>query len=177
MIIFSKAYYNHGGRQGSRGGSTKRQYGIGGQRLPKPDSFNPNSVTSFDYQAQVCGNVEYEIHGTNSKGEVQKIWADGIAPQPPQKPKKVIEVKYVGNATRSAYVPGSRCDERRRQEVMQSMKSEFERYSTVLNDPRNGLEEFEVVTNAPESKKLWEGLMQEYGIKGKVIIVPYNEDE
>lgn len=177
MFLRKKAYYGHQGRNGNRGGSTKRQFGIGGQRLPKPDPYNPVSVDAFDFQKQICGGIEYELHGSKKDGTVQKIWADGIKPEPPSKPEKVIEVKYIGNSKKSPYVPGSLCDEKKRQEVMIAMRSEFERYATVLNDSRNGLKGFEVVTNEPKSKPMWEALMNEFGIKGTVVITEYNDGD
>jgi hypothetical protein len=118
---------------------------------------------AFQYQRKHAGPEEMQVSGGG-----QHIWADGAR----QESAKVVEVKHVGDASKSPFIPGSKCDEGVRLVIQRGVTDEFERYAAVIKDPDNPIVALEVIVNDGGAVPFFKSLLMKFGIPGEVLVRP-----
>jgi hypothetical protein len=116
---------------------------------------------------------EYEIKHAGSeniliKGGGEQIWADGVR----SKDATVLEAKYIGNPSRSPYVPGSSCPAFIAEGIDEKTNDEFRRYALVINDTKTPVDKLEVITNEKTAVPYFNCLLKKHNITGAVIVKP-----
>ena len=134
--------------------------------LPKqPISGTAPGSPNYEYQLRVAGPIEYLMPGAAGP-----IWADGFRPTD----GAIVEAKFVRKPDLSCFRENN-SNQRFDQSyagVMAQTRSEIARYAGVLADPNNHAKFLEVVTNDPLAAPYFQALMLEYGVPGRVRIVP-----
>jgi RHS repeat-associated protein len=115
------------------------------------------------YQIRQVGSTEYHATGGGTQ-----VWADGLDTNT----SELLDAKYVGNPGRSPFVPGGKVPGFIQAKIDAKMGDEFSRYAAVINDPGNPLTGLRVITNMPGAVPYFQGLMQQYGVPGSVILSP-----
>lgn len=127
------------------------------KRLVKP------GTERLRYQIKQCGPEEALI--TSADGKV-KIWADGTRAAD----SYLLEAKFVGAPETSPYIEGSTCNAEVRAMIRGEMVQEFEKYAAVIRDPNTPAMALEVVINDARAVAYFEGILNELGIPGHVIV-------
>ncbi|MFL5352732.1 restriction endonuclease fold toxin-2 domain-containing protein [Archangium sp.] len=78
---------------------------------------------AFKYQRKHAGPEEIQASGSG-----EQVWADGARPDS----ARVVEVKHVGDASKSPFIAGSKCDEGVRLAIQRGVTGEFQRYAAVI---------------------------------------------
>ena len=102
----------------------------------------------------------------------QTQWADNIEPQH----AAIEDAKYTRSSDHGYYGNESSMIERNLdgwQRVHDSNVREFERYAARIDSPNNPLETLVVRTNDPGSVEYFADIMNEAGVRGVVIVVPW----
>ncbi|MFF7155698.1 polymorphic toxin-type HINT domain-containing protein [Streptomyces sp. NPDC008139] len=115
------------------------------------------------YQIRQVGSTEYHATGGGTQ-----VWADGLD----MNTSELLDAKYVGNPGRSPFVPGGKVPGFIQAKIDAKMGDEFSRYAAVINDPGNPLTRLRVITNMPGAVPYFQGLMQQYGVPGSVVLSP-----
>ncbi|HEY0093920.1 MAG TPA: restriction endonuclease fold toxin-2 domain-containing protein [Archangium sp.] len=118
---------------------------------------------AFRYQRKHAGPEELQASGGG-----EQVWADGARTDS----AKVVEVKHVGNADRSPFIPGSKCDEGVRLVIQKGVTDEFGRYAAVIKDPNNPIVALEVIVNDERTVPFFQSLLMQFGIPGEVLVRP-----
>jgi hypothetical protein len=118
---------------------------------------------AYRYQRKHAGPEELQASGGG-----QQVWADGVRPDS----AKVVEVKHVGDAGKSPFIPGSKCDEGVRLAIQRGVTDEFERYAAVIKDPNTPIVALEVIVNDARAVPFFESLLMKFGIPGEVLVRP-----
>jgi hypothetical protein len=84
----------------------------------------------------------------------------------------LVEVKHVGDAGNSPFIPGSKCDENVRLLIQKGVTREFERYAAVIKDPNTPVMALEVIINDARAVPFFESLLTSLGIPGEVLVRP-----
>jgi hypothetical protein len=127
------------------------------RRLAREDS------EAFQYQRKHAGPEELQVSGGG-----QHVWADGARLDS----AKVVEVKHVGDAGKSPFIPDSKCDESVRLLIQKGVTDESERYAAVIKDPNTPIVALEVIVNDRRAVAFFESLLMKFGIPGEVLVRP-----
>jgi hypothetical protein len=141
----------------SASGATKAWCRRFGRRSPEGEA------SWVEYQIRHAGPEEVKVQG----GGVE-IWADGVRFEDGY----LIETKWVGQPTRSPYVPGSSFPEDIRPMALEDVEKGFERYAAILHDPSTPVVGLEVITNSREAVPYFRSLMERFRIPGRVVLKP-----
>ncbi|HZH74722.1 MAG TPA: restriction endonuclease fold toxin-2 domain-containing protein [Archangium sp.] len=123
----------------------------------------PESREAYQYQRKHAGPEELLVSGGGAQ-----VWADGARLET----AKVVEVKHVGDAGKSPFIPGSTCDEGVRFAIQRGVTDEFERYAAVIKDPNTPIVALEVIINDMRAVPFFESLLTKFGIPGEVLVRP-----
>jgi hypothetical protein len=124
----------------------------------------PRGTPAAEYQVKHCGEDEFLVSAENGA----KVWADGVRPEE----AALVEAKHVGSSDRSPYLPGSGFPDKLRLKVRADLLEQLQRYAEVVRDPTTPATAVEIVTNHPDAVELFEQLLQEAGVPGKVVVRP-----
>jgi hypothetical protein len=130
-------------------------------RATLPSRAAVSSGPERSYQIAHAGPTEFHISGGG-----ESVWADGINTETAH----VVEVKYVGDAARSPFVPGSAIPDYIREQILTGQEGEFARYAAVIADESQPLRALEVITNSPAAAAYFKSLMVRFHIPGEVTI-------
>jgi hypothetical protein len=123
----------------------------------------PESREAYQYQRRHAGPEEIQVTGGG-----QHVWADGARVDS----ARVVEVKHVGDAGRSPFIPDSKCDEGVRLAIQRGVTDEFERYAAIIKDPNTPVVALEVIINDKRAVPFFESLLMKFGIPGEVLVRP-----
>jgi hypothetical protein len=118
---------------------------------------------AYKYQRKEAGPEEVQASGGG-----EEVWADGAR----MEKARLLEVKHVGNAERSPFIPGSRCGETARAMILDALMDEFARYAAVIKDPDTPVMGLEVIVNDGRAVPFFEALLKQFGIPGEVVVRP-----
>ncbi|MFF6784174.1 polymorphic toxin-type HINT domain-containing protein [Streptomyces sp. NPDC012510] len=113
------------------------------------------------YQVAQTGATEYRAVGGG-----QRVWADGMD----RNTGELLDAKFIDNPGRSPFIPGSGIPDFIRNKIGAKIDDEFSRYASVINDPSNPLTGLRVITNHQGAVPYFQGLMQQHGIPGSVVV-------
>ncbi|MGQ5226617.1 DUF6531 domain-containing protein [Streptomyces sp. yara] len=122
-----------------------------------------NNPAARAYQIRHCGPIEYRATGGG-----ERVWADGIDGNTAE----LLDAKHVGKPGDSPFIPGSKTPPFIRDKIIKDLDEEFRRYGAVVNDPNNPAVGLRVVTNHPDAVPFFQGLMQQHGVPGRVVVAP-----
>jgi hypothetical protein len=121
----------------------------------------PTSKASGRFEVEQTGPRNYRVEGGDKAVDI-----DGY------NGNTILEAKYVGNASRSPYVEGSKIPDFLRTQILAEQQDEFERFGAVISDPAVPFTDLNVLTNEPAAAPYFEKLMNTNKIPGKVSVVP-----
>ncbi|WP_240981788.1 MULTISPECIES: polymorphic toxin-type HINT domain-containing protein [unclassified Streptomyces] len=134
---------------------------------------NTSYQLSLDTRAAVgSGNAQaYQIAHTGATeyravGGGERVWADGFD----RNTGELLDAKFIEKPGRSPFIPGSGIPDFIRSKITAKMDDEFSRYAAVINDPSNPLTGLRVITNHSGAVPYFQGLMQQHGIPGSVVV-------
>ncbi|NNJ03423.1 sugar-binding protein [Streptomyces sp. PKU-MA01144] len=134
---------------------------------------NTSYQLSLDTRAAVgSGNAQaYQIAHTGATeyravGGGERVWADGLD----RNTGELLDAKFIEKPGRSPFIPGSGIPDFIRSKITAKMDDEFSRYAAVINDPSNPLTGLRVITNHSGAVPYFQGLMQQHGIPGSVVV-------
>ncbi|MFF5160042.1 DUF6531 domain-containing protein [Streptomyces sp. NPDC000348] len=122
-----------------------------------------NNPAARAYQIRHCGPTEYRATGG---GEV--VWADGID----SNTAELLDAKHVGKPKASPFIPTSGMPPFIRDKIVADLDDEFRRYGAVINDPNTPVTGLRVITNHSDAVPFFQGLMQQHGVPGRVVVAP-----
>jgi hypothetical protein len=123
----------------------------------------PENREAYQYQRKHAGPEEMLVSGSG-----EQVWADGARLDS----ARLVEVKHIGAADNSPFVPGSTCDDYVRAMIQDEVAEEFSRYAAVINDPQTPAVALEVVLNESRAAPFFKALLQRFGIPGEVLVRP-----
>jgi hypothetical protein len=126
-----------------------------------PRRATPKSSAANQYEIKHTGPYNYTISGG---GESFAI--DGY------RGSTILEAKHVGKTNSSPYVPGSSAHEKVRAKVLNDSREELRRIRVIIESGTTPFKSVEIITNSPEAKKLFEGLLKESRVPGTVRLEP-----
>ncbi|WP_309896814.1 restriction endonuclease fold toxin-2 domain-containing protein, partial [Archangium sp.] len=118
---------------------------------------------AYKYQRKHAGPEELHVSGGGAE-----VWADGARLER----ARLVEVKHVGDAGNSPFIPGSKCDEHVRLLIQKGVTQEFMRYAAVIKDPNTPVMALEVIVNDARAVPFFESLLTRFGIPGEVLVRP-----
>ena len=127
------------------------------QRCPR--SPTPTKSPANRYEIAQTGPHNYRISGGGKHFDI-----DGY------RGTKILEAKHVGNVNSSPYVPGSSCYGPVREKATKEARDELLRVRTIIQSGEAPFKSIEIITNTPESRAFFEGLLKEVGVPGTVRI-------
>jgi hypothetical protein len=80
----------------------------------------------------------------------------------------ILEAKHVGNLKSSPYLPKSKIPKDVRTEILRKFHRELRCLRQIIRSGESPFKSVEIITNTPESKALFEGLLKEVGVPGTV---------
>jgi hypothetical protein len=122
-----------------------------------PRRSTPTKTAANQYEIAHTGPYNYTIFGRGHSFEI-----DGY------RGTTILEAKHVGDFKSSPYVPGSKIPDVIRQRILDDTRDELFRVREIIRSGRTPFKSFEIITNTPESKAFFEGLLKEYHVPGKV---------
>lgn len=122
-----------------------------------------NNPAARAYQIKHCGPTEYKATGGG-----EEVWADGIDAHT----SELLDAKHVGKPNVSPFIPTSGIPPFIRNKIVANLDDEFRRYGAVVNDPGNPVNGLRVITNHPDAVPFFQGLMQQHGVPGRVVVAP-----
>ena len=84
----------------------------------------------------------------------------------------ILDAKHVRTPRSSPYVPGSTCPPAVREEVEDGVRNQLAKIRTIIESGSTPFKSIEIVTNDPQTKKYFERLLKEAGVRGKVRLEP-----
>jgi hypothetical protein len=129
------------------------------QTLPRKNT--PTSSPANQYEIKHTGPHNYTVSGGGEAFAIDGY--DGAA---------ILEAKHVGDPISSPYVPGSKCFEPVRKEVLDEVRDELRRVKLIHEDRGNPFQSIEIITNYPAAKELFEEMLQEASLTGRVRLEP-----
>jgi hypothetical protein len=129
------------------------------QTLKRTDT--PTSTPANQYEIKHAGPHNYTVSGGGESFAIDGY--DGTT---------ILEAKHVGDAMSSPYVPGSKCFEPVREEVLDEVRDELRRVKLIHEDRGNPFQRIEIITNHPAAKELFEKMLQEASLTGRVRLEP-----
>lgn len=142
------------------GGLTVEEHEAIRQFVGPPVTRTPVGRRSGLFEVDQTGAFNYRIRGGGTQFDIDG-WEG----------RTIIEMKFVDNPERSPYVPGSKAPDFLRVEVEEKLRGEFERLAKILADPAVPFRAVAVRTNADGARTLFESLMREYNVPGRVEVV------
>ena len=82
----------------------------------------------------------------------------------------ILEAKHVENPDRSRYIDGSKMPDIVRERVHKDLDNELDRIKRLIEDPGTPLSEVEIITNNKEAAKFFLRKLQEFGLRGTVVV-------
>jgi hypothetical protein len=122
-----------------------------------PRTSTPTRTPAYQYEIAHTGAHNYQIAGGGAKFEI-----DGY------RGTTILEAKHVGDLKSSPFVPGSSCYEPVRTKALNEVRSELKRVKAIIGSRATPFTSIEFVTNTPESKALFESMLNEAGLAGTV---------
>jgi hypothetical protein len=122
-----------------------------------PRKITPTRTAANRYEIKHTGPYNYTVSGGGAKFDI-----DGY------RGSKILEAKYAGNPKSSPYVPGSSCPDKLRAEILDGVREELRKAHTIIRSGETPFKSVEIITNSPESKKLFEKMLKESGVRGTV---------
>nr|WP_155071608.1 restriction endonuclease fold toxin-2 domain-containing protein [Streptomyces taklimakanensis] len=148
-------------------------YVLAGQTPVLVHNCNTSYQLSLDTRAAVgSGNTQaYQIAHTGATeyravGGGERVWADGFD----RNTGELLDAKFIEKPGRSPFIPGSGIPGFIRSKIAAKTDDEFRRYAAVINDPSNPLTGLRVITNHSGAVPYFQGLMQQHGIPGSVVV-------
>lgn len=126
-----------------------------------PRSSTPTTTAANQYEIERTGAYNYTVSGGGAKFEI-----DGY------RSSTILEAKHVGNAKTSPYVPGSSCPEAVRTKILKEVRDELRRARTIIESRSTPFKNVEIITNSPDAKRFFEGLLKEMRVPGNVRVEP-----
>lgn len=123
----------------------------------------PERNEAYQYQRKHAGPEEMLVSGGG-----KQLWADGAR----MDRARLVEVKHIGAADNSPFVPASKCDDYVRSMIQEEVAEEFSRYAAVINDPHTPAVALEVVINESRAAPFFESLLRRFELPGEVIVRP-----
>ena len=74
----------------------------------------------------------------------------------------------VGEQSKTYNDSGSSCFEPARRNALNQVRDELQRARTIIRSGETPFKSIEIITNTPESKALFEGMLKEVGVPGTV---------
>jgi hypothetical protein len=109
------------------------------------------------YEIAHTGPHNYDISGGGETFEI-----DGY------RGTTILEAKHAGDLESNPYIPGSTCDEAVRKVILDGARDELQRARTIIESGETPFKSIEIITNTPQSKALFEGILKEVGVPGTV---------
>jgi hypothetical protein len=122
-----------------------------------PRKATPTKTPANQYEIKHAGRYNYTVSGG---GESFNI--DGY------RGSTILEAKHVDKPASSPYVPGSSCLDKVRSKVLKDTRDELRRVRAVIESGSTPFTSVEIITNSPEAKKLFEGMLKEMSLPGTV---------
>ncbi|HEY2895007.1 MAG TPA: hypothetical protein VGJ16_12360 [Pirellulales bacterium] len=124
-----------------------------------PRTPTPTRTPANQYEIAHTGPHNYGIAGG---GETFQI--DGY------QGTTILEAKHVGDVKSSPYVPGTTFPASLRAKILSEEREKLERVRTIIRSGKTPFKSIEIITNTPESKTLFEGMLKDVGLPGTVRI-------
>lgn len=124
-----------------------------------PRTPTPTRTAANQYEIAHTGPYNYAIAGG---GETFRI--DGY------RGITILEAKHVGDVKSSPFIPGTSCPPKVRAKILNDEREKLLRVRTILRSGETPFKSIEIITNTPESKILFEGMLKEAGLQGTVRI-------
>jgi hypothetical protein len=121
----------------------------------------PAATRRGRFEVKHAGGVNYLLLGGG-----RQFWADGIEAQ------TVLEAKLIVKPEQSPFIFGSRCPDFVRESAEGQVRDEFERIKEILLDDRNPLTSVRIITNEERAIPFFTGLLEEYNLRGAVVVRP-----
>ncbi|MGQ0635097.1 MAG: hypothetical protein ACT4QC_10830, partial [Planctomycetaceae bacterium] len=122
-----------------------------------PRKNTPTRTAANRYEIAHTGPYNYTVSGGGAEFEI-----DGY------RGTTILEAKHVGNLKSSPYLPGSRMPRFVREKILDKPRNEMRRLQQIIRSGETPFKSVEIITNTPESKALFESLLKEFGVPGKV---------
>ena len=122
-----------------------------------PRTPTPTKSAANQYEIAHTGPHKYTVSGGGTKLDI-----DGY------QGTTILETKHVGDVKSSPYVLGSSCYEPVRTNALNDARDEFQRARTIIRSGETPFKSFEIITNTPESKVLFERMLKEMAVPGTV---------
>ena len=126
-----------------------------------PRSSTPTTTAASQYEIKHTGPYNYTVSGGGAKFDI-----DGY------RGSTILEAKHVGKPRTSPYVPGSSCPEAVRSKILHETRDELDRARKIVRSGSTPFKSIEVITNSPDAKRFFEGLLKEMRVPGKVRVEP-----
>jgi hypothetical protein len=126
-----------------------------------PRSSTPTATAANQYEIKHTGPYNHTVSGGGADFDI-----DGY------RGSTILEAKHVGNAASSPYVPGSSCPQAVRDRIVNGVRSELARARTIPASGDTPFKNIEIITNSPQAKEFFEGLLKEMRVPGNVRIDP-----
>lgn len=126
-----------------------------------PRSSTPTATAANQYETKHTGPYNHTVSGGGADFDI-----DG------HQGSTILEAKHVGHASSSPYVPGSSCPQAVRDKIVDGVRSELARVRTIIASGATPFKNIEIITNSPQAKKFFEGLLKEMRVPGKVRLEP-----
>ncbi|HZH13347.1 MAG TPA: restriction endonuclease fold toxin-2 domain-containing protein [Archangium sp.] len=147
--------------------------GTGARKEPDPEAFEawiqkaerreaPRRTESHRFQVDHVGEEEFLVRGGG-----KEVWADGYR----SSDAHLLDAKHVEKPDSSPFIKGSRCIERVRDSIRLKEFDQFSRYAAILKDPMTPAVGLEVILNDARAVPFFEGLMREFGIPGRLVVI------
>jgi hypothetical protein len=122
-----------------------------------PRTRTPTKSAANQYEIAHTGPHNYTISGGGAKFDI-----DGY------RGTAILEAKHVADIRSSPYVPGSSCYEAVREKALNKVRDELRRARAIIRSGETPFKSVEIITNTPESKALFEGMLNEASVPGTV---------
>jgi hypothetical protein len=126
-----------------------------------PQKETPSNTPQDLFEITHTGPRNHQVSGGG-----EKVWTDGVRALD----QSLLEAKYIEKPERSPFIEPSECPEFVRERILEKVRDEFRRYSEVIKDPANPSKRLEVIVNDARAVPLFEALLKEYGIPGRVVV-------
>ncbi|MBI3836670.1 MAG: hypothetical protein HY288_01885 [Planctomycetia bacterium] len=123
----------------------------------RPQTATPSKTPANRYEIAHTGPHNYTVSGGGTKFDI-----DGY------QGTTILEAKHVGDVKSSPYVLGSSCYEPVRTKALNDVRDELRRVRSIIRSGETPFKSIEIITNTPESKALFEGMLKEAGVPGIV---------
>lgn len=126
-----------------------------------PRSSTPTTTAANQYEIKHTGAYNYTVSGGGAKFDI-----DGY------RSSTILDTKHVGNPRKSPYVPGSSCPEAVRSKILNETRDELVRARKIFESGSTPFKSIEIITNSPDAKRFFEGLLKEMRVPGSVQVKP-----